>query len=94
MVRLEKHKKGKAAMSKDKIRELVKKYLEYPIGRETSFAFGSGTDPVSLARRIVNLETEMSIMIREVDLIIRTVHSVAEKHDDAAIRSLSDKLKV
>jgi len=80
-------------MSEDKIKELVKKYLEYPIGRETSFALGSGTDPVSLKQRIDDLDLKVSIIIRELDLVMRTIYSVAEKHDDATMKELSDKLK-
>ena len=80
-------------MSEDKIKELVKKYLEYPVGRETSFAFGSGTDPVSLARRITNLESEMSIMIREVDKMIRVIHFVGDEYNDKTMKELSEKLK-
>ena len=80
-------------MSKDKIRELVKKYLEYPIGRETTYVMGSGTDPVSLARRIASLESEMSIMIREVDKMIRVIHFVADEYNDKTLKELSKQLK-
>ena len=57
-------------MSKnDSVEDLLRKLKEYPIGRETSFVFGSGNDPVSLAQRITNLERGMSIILRQIDLI-------------------------
>ncbi len=54
---------------------------------------GSGTDPVSLARRINVLEMEMSIMIRQVDLIMRTIYFVADEYNDKTMKELSEKLK-
>jgi len=80
-------------MSENEIEKLLKKIKEYPVGRETSYVMGSGTDPVSLARRIADLESEMSIMIREVDKMIRVIHFVADEYNDKTMKSLSEKLK-
>ena len=80
-------------MSEDKIENLLKKIKEYPVGRETSYVMGSGTDPVSLARRIASLESEMSIMIREVDKMIRVIHFVADEYNDKTLKELSKQLK-
>lgn len=80
-------------MSEDKIGEQLRKIKEYPVGRETSYVMGSGTDPVSQARRIADLEVEMSIMIREVDKMIRVIHFVADEYNDKTMKKLSSKLK-
>ena len=80
-------------MSEERIGDLLRKIKEYPVGRETSYVMGSGTDPVSLARRIADLESEMSIMIREVDKMIRVIHFVADEYNDKTLKELSEQLK-
>jgi len=44
-------------------------------------------------RRIADLEAEMSIMIRQVDLTMRTIHFVADEYNDKTMKELSSKLK-
>ena len=80
-------------MNWEEIEKLMKKLKEYPIGRETSFVFGSGNDPVSLAQRITDIERAMSIILRQVDLIMRTIHFVADEYNDKTMKELSEKLK-
>ena len=80
-------------MSENEIENLQRKIKEYPVGRETSYVMGSGMDPVSLAHRISDLEKGMGITIRQVDLIMRTIHFVADEYNDKTIKELSEKLK-
>ena len=80
-------------MNWEEIEKLMKKLKEYPVGRETSYVFGSGNDPVSLAQRITDIERAMSIILRQVDLIMRTIHFVADEYNDKTMKELSEKLK-
>ena len=80
-------------MENDELSEKLRKLKEYPVGREASYVMGSGMDPVSLAHRISDLEKGMGITIRQVDLIMRTIHFVADEYNDKTMKELSEKLK-
>ena len=71
----------------------IKKLLEYPVGREIVYVSGTEGDPVSAKKRLDDIDLKISILIRQVDLILHTIYDVAAKHDDEVIKSLAEKLK-
>ena len=80
-------------MSEEKIEKLLKKLKEYPVGREVVYVPGSKTDPETLRQEMADINLKISILIREVDLIIRTVHYVADEYNDKTLQELSSVLK-
>lgn len=80
-------------MSEEKIGKLLKKLKEYPVGREVIYVPGSKTDPETFRHEIDDLNLKVSILIREVDKISRTIHFVADEYNDKTMKELSDNLK-
>jgi len=75
------------------IRELIKKILDYPMGRRIIYSATTEADEVSTKQRLDDMDFKINILIREVDLIIHTVFAIAEKHDDKAMKELAELLK-
>lgn len=80
-------------MSKNKLEERLRKLQAYPVGREVVYVPGSKTDPETFRHEIDDLNLKVSILIREVDKISRTIHFVADEYNDKTMRELSAELK-
>jgi len=80
-------------MSTEKVDGLMKKLREYPVGREVIYVPGTKTDPEAFRHEIDDLNLKVGILIREVDVIIRTIHFVADEYNDKTMKELSEKLK-
>jgi len=63
------------------------------MSRKEIFVSPSETDPTSLRARIEFLEFKLNVISKKVDMITRTVHAVAEKYDNQAMKLLSEALK-
>lgn len=80
-------------MSMDEIGKQLKKLQAYPVGREVVYVPGSKTDSETFRHEIDDLNLKVSILIREVDKITRTIYFVADEYNDATMNELSKQLK-